>query len=429
MVFPGRLALGSLALAAVASLAAPPVQAGNGPYRYILVGHIGGKGSGPGQFAGSTRGVAIDQSCGEIYISDTGKNVVERYDADGKFLNTIGGPGPNRGQLDNPAGLFLQEAPSAPINPEGPPRPCSGGGALWVADQSNHAIDVFSPDGNATQRWCGDSRAKDCDKVKDAETDGYPFTPTDVWVTDNSVLLAGYVGSFTSQFSLGGEFIRRSDSVTQCCLSVAAWAGQLWGTLSDASQVAEFSLDSGAATMRFIRKFGSYGVGPSRFRYTRALTVGRDGKLYVLGNDNVEVFSPAGTLLSTIAASSLPYALGGEDIAVRYDGTIYVTGAQSYGAVVFSPGPIVKLAARPKGKLVTFTGTVKPAHAHDRLVLQQSSGGGWKTFATLRLNTASAFTYVWHPRAFVTYTVRAYFADPHRYHANRSSNVVDVTPR
>src|SRR5712692_6840615 len=97
---------------------------GKGPaFRYTLVGRIGKPGTGPGTIA-TASGVAVDQVCGDVYISDKERGVVDRFDLNGKFLNAVGRPGRGEGGIGTPYGLFVTPANIAPVNPEGAPPVC-----------------------------------------------------------------------------------------------------------------------------------------------------------------------------------------------------------------------------------------------------------------------------------------------------------------
>ncbi len=65
---------------------------------------------------------------------------------------------------------------------------------------------------------------------------------------------------------------------------------------------------------------------------------------------------------------------------------------------------------------VTFTGTVTPDHAHQRVLLQEqnsSSGSSWQTIASGYTNSSSAFTIMHRFRTAGSYTLRAFFpGDP-----------------
>ena len=72
------------------------------------------------------RGLGVDPA-GLLYVADAGRDVVVKMDADGRLLATIGGPGSQQGEFDDPSGVD-------PTN----------GLVLFVADAGNRRIQIFS---------------------------------------------------------------------------------------------------------------------------------------------------------------------------------------------------------------------------------------------------------------------------------------------
>lgn len=75
---------------------------------------------------------------------------------------------------------------------------------------------------------------------------------------------------------------------------------------------------------------------------------------------------------------------------------------------------------------VTFTGTVFPAHTHQRVLLQEqnsSSGNGWQTIAAGYTTDASAFSITHRFRSAGSYTLRAFFPDDPRSIASQSAAI------
>jgi hypothetical protein len=415
--------------------------AGKGPaFRYTLVGHVGGKGAGRGQFSGvDDQGpgpVALDQVCGDVYISDYARNVVHHYDQSGNFIDDIGSAGTGRGQLGSPEGLFVRDAVVQPENPLGPPRRCQGAGFLWVADPEDRRISVFDPKGSlggivgkgVQAVWCTDNTVNTtvCDIVRGGD-DGFDYEPQDIWVVGDSVYVMGRLGNTVRQYTLNGGFVSSTPSLNDGHYSLAAWGIDLWATYGDkgSTTVALFGLNGSGTTIPLVHVFTWKNTGDP-FEGASAIATGIDGKLYVLDRAGLQVFSPRATLLST---TPLPVAFSANQLAVRYDGTVYITGARGYGANIYSPGPLVTLSRQSFSKTaIVLAGRVWPSHAHDRIVLQRSEGNGWNTMATLTLDGRSQFVYRWKPpRRLVHYSVRAYFPDPHPYHADRESQILVVS--
>lgn len=431
------------AVAAEMSAGRRASEAGNGPaYRYTNVGFIGKAGDGPGAFArgnsGGPAGVAVDQRCGDIYVSDRSKRRVQRLDQHGRFLNYVGEKNVAdplaEGEFNEPLGLDFYVA-SVPENVNGPPRPCGTITTLtpflWVADLTGNRVSIFEPDGKWVRSWCyWDLNTQGCEFFDDR----IDFYPHDVDVVGDRVYIAGISSDTAREYNRAGDLLRKTQSVNGAH-SVSVWGGQLWLTQRSDSKIGLFSLDPGNTTINRYHELGSTfdytGRRRGHFTYPRALTTAPNGTLYVLDGYRVQVFSPSGRYWSEFALpkdDTYP-----QDLAVRYDGTVYVAVVRHTGkpgVMVFSPGPLVSLKLRQKGrKKIRISGAVKPGHAGSKIELQRLDTG-WRTIRKVRLDSSSRFSFDWNaPRAEVTYTIRAFFKDPHRYHADRASQIKDIKLR
>ena len=424
----------AIAVCAVSLAGAQAAEAGKGPaFRYTLVGHIGSKGTGPGQFPGidgqGPSGIAVDQVCGDVYIGDLARHVVHHFDQNGKWLGDIGSPGSGRGQLDSPEGMSVRNPVVQPINPLGPPLTCAGSGFLWVADYSDNRVAVFDPagtlglgKGQVQAMWCNPKLGlTGCDIV----SNDIDFYPDDVWAVGDRVFVSGRLSNTVREYTLGGTLVASAET-NGAAYSVAVWGINLWSTYggNGSSTVGLYGLNPSGPSIDLVHAFPWSLGGP--FEGTTGLATGIDGKLYVVDRAGLQVFSPSGRLYGT---TKLPETFIANDIAVRYDGTVYITGARAHGALVYSPGPLVTLSRKSFTRTkIVLGGRVKPSHKHDRIVLQRAEGDGWHTFARLRLDARSRFLYSWHPpRRLVHYRVRAFFKDPHRYHSDRASQILTVS--
>jgi len=82
----------------------------------------------PGDF-GAPQGVAVDGD-GNVYVTDTLKNRVEIFDADGTFVSEFGKHGDGPGYLARPKGIAVDSD-----------------GHIWVADQMEDRLQVFNREG------------------------------------------------------------------------------------------------------------------------------------------------------------------------------------------------------------------------------------------------------------------------------------------
>src|ERR1039458_5373592 len=91
---------------------------------YKWVAQWGGKGMENGQFD-SPVGVAVD-GLGNVFVSDSGNNRVQKFSSNGKFLLKWGSKGEGDGQFLRPAGLAVDKA-----------------GVVYVVDAGNFRVQKF----------------------------------------------------------------------------------------------------------------------------------------------------------------------------------------------------------------------------------------------------------------------------------------------
>jgi len=94
-----------------------------------LIGQIGGgQGSNPGQFVYPT--YACVDSAGNLYVTDSFNARVQKFDADGKYLMTIGKHGDAWGMFDKPKGVAVDSF-----------------GNVYVVDSVWSNVQIFNPKG------------------------------------------------------------------------------------------------------------------------------------------------------------------------------------------------------------------------------------------------------------------------------------------
>lgn len=92
-------------------------------------------GQGQGQF-NSPRGIAVD-SDGNVYVSDSLNDRVQKFDGNGTFLGMWGwGPSSGDGQFRNPRGLSTDTS-----------------GGVYVTDLFNDRVQKFTPSGGFLTKW------------------------------------------------------------------------------------------------------------------------------------------------------------------------------------------------------------------------------------------------------------------------------------
>jgi sugar lactone lactonase YvrE len=102
---------------------------------YEVLAAWGSSGKGPGRFDLSY-GLAVDDVRGYVYVSDWANNVIQKFNDDGTFVLSWGGPGTGSGEFHGPAGLSVDEE-----------------GHVYVADQNNHRVQKFDENGAFITEW------------------------------------------------------------------------------------------------------------------------------------------------------------------------------------------------------------------------------------------------------------------------------------
>ena len=96
-------------------------------------------GSGAGQFSNPTS-IAVDSSggssSGDVYVGDSGNNVVLKFDTNGNYLSTIDGSTTPQGPFSFLVGVSVDQS-----------------GHLWTADGNTDNITEFDENGTFVQQW------------------------------------------------------------------------------------------------------------------------------------------------------------------------------------------------------------------------------------------------------------------------------------
>ena len=143
---------------------------------------IGGEnGTGPGQFGFVTD--VVQDELGNYYVSEYGDyDRVQKFDPDGNFVCEWGGHGEEPGQFLRPQGLAIDKK-----------------GQLWVADASNHRIQIFdirSEEPKLVKVWGEPGRGY-----------GQLSYPYDLFFHDDHVYVCEFGAHRIQKFTLDGEVV------------------------------------------------------------------------------------------------------------------------------------------------------------------------------------------------------------------------------
>ena len=443
-------------------LAAVPADAAKSrQMRWVHAGHIGEKGTGPGKFPGETGGIAVDQDCGDVFIADPEQRRIHKFSMNGRHISTFGDPSGGAGRIDEPHGIEIKQTFGGRVNIDGPPPACGPittvSPTLMVADwgssETSARVTFFGLDGSFNGAWCERATAG-CTKVGSitpfaggpADPNGLDPFPNDVDAKGDRVWISGALEGRIREYDSSGQLIRHSESgynppTGPSALSVGDAPAYLWASDDSRSQVTLFDLNPANDSINAITSLGGGGFDsntPGKFGYPTGVEVGPAGRffddLFVLDGERVQVFTPGGDDGSQIARPELRSVIqlpgrnyGGEFVDVRYDGTVYVTGRYSAGADVYTPGVILRFKVKAlKDRRIRLSGRIFPPHARRRIRFDRLEQG-WESIGSAPLAQGTRFKHVWRaPRAGKTYALRAFFKDPHRYHADRASEIKQV---
>ncbi len=176
-----------------------------------------GTGETPDAFWGP-RGLAVD-SKGNIFVTDTGNKRVVVFDKDGNYITQFGSAGTDLGQFDEPVGIALDQE-----------------GNVYVADTWNKRVQVFAPDSS-----------------------GKNYTAVTQWP------ISGWYGQSLDNKPYIAVDLQRDVFVTD----------------PEASRVLEFD-----ATGKFIRTWGQPGTGLDAIGLASGIAIDPQGHVWVSDADN-----------------------------------------------------------------------------------------------------------------------------------------------
>jgi hypothetical protein len=449
------IALSGLALL----LAAVPAHAAMGKrVRWVHAGHIGEKGTGPGKFPDKTGGIAVDQDCGDVFIADPEQRRIHKFSMNGRHLATFGDSS-GAGRIDEPHGIEIRQTFGGRVNIDGPPPACGPITTVsptlmvtnWAgSSESTARVSFYALDGSFDGAWCEEPMAG-CTKTGSitpfaggpADPNGIDPFPNDVDAKGDRIWISGALEGRIREYDTGGQMIRRSEDrlnppTGPSSLSAGDAPAYLWASDDSRSQVALMDLNPANRSINPITSLGGGGYDsntPGKFGYPQGVEVGPAGRffddLFVVDGERVQVFTPGGDNGSLISRPELRGVIelpgsnyAGEYVDVRYDGTIYVTGRHSAGADVYTPGVVLRFRVKAlKDRRIRLSGRIFPPHARRRIRFDRLEQG-WESIGRVALREGTFFKHVWRaPRAGKTYALRAFFTDPHRYHADRASEI------
>ena len=245
----------------------------------------------PGQLWGVTT-----SSNGNIFIADCERGQVNVFSSNKKFIRALGSRGNMPGELDCPTGIASGE-----------------GGMLFVANNSNRCVEVFSEETGTFVRRIGQ---ENLGHSWDVATAGSKVYVADTF--EERIAVFAQDGELIHTFGTKGEGPRR-------CYGPAGLAfspdGYLYVTKRDRGQVLIFT-----ANGRYVRS-----IGDGNLKYPIGIDITEQGQILVANGDGtVGVFDKNGKHLYNLAAANA------HGVAVSPAGYILVTERHAKQVAVFA---------------------------------------------------------------------------------------------
>jgi DNA-binding beta-propeller fold protein YncE len=275
--------------------------------------------------------LAVDSS-GNLYVTDTNNNRIEKFSSDGKFLSKWGTYGSSPGQLNLPTGIAIDSS-----------------GNIFVTDQSNNRIQEFDGLENYVKEFQL-SQLFPRGLAVDSTGNIYFTEPArDILVklANNGDELAR-LGSHGTQT---GEF----DTPTAVALDGKA---NVYVVDTGNNRIQKFT-----SSGQFLASWGSPGTANGQFNTPQGIGIDSDGNVYVAdtGNNRIQKFTTDGKFLTSWGSHGRGNGqfLSPTGIAIDLAGNVYVSDSDfDYPSIQkFSTGNLTSASNTQKNTVPEFGST------------------------------------------------------------------------
>ena len=248
-------------------------------------------GSGNAQFEGPF-GIAVNQSSGNVYVSDSTGSRIEEISSAGAFVASFGTKGSGAGQLSSPQGVTIDSS-----------------GNVWVADAANSRVEEFSSAGvfKLAVGWGvkdGKAEAETCTTTCQAgisgSGNGQLATPSALAFSGGNAYVIDYTNDRVEGYSSAGAYLSQFGSKGSATgqfegpydIASEATTGDLYVADSANNRVQKLT-----AAGAYLATFGAKGSENGQFLLPTGVTVSASGGVYVSDHNNnrVQEWVPAVT--------------------------------------------------------------------------------------------------------------------------------------
>ncbi len=230
----------------------------------VLLRQWGTSGTGPGQFLHPSSVVA-DRD-GNVYLTEWQPYRLQKFDSEGRLLAVWGSFGQGYGQFLTPGEWTPGDVAVDEL------------GHVYVSDDANHRVQVFSTDGIFLEVWGGPIPSSALGQFDSPW--GLACTPAGrFYVADRNHRVQAF------DFSRGGKFQLPFDAAADA-------AGHVY--VGDRERIQKFD-----GSGQFLLAWGSSGSGDGQVQVVAGLAVDPGGRVFVVdsGNHRIQKFSQGGAFL------------------------------------------------------------------------------------------------------------------------------------
>lgn len=260
------------------------------------------------------RGLAVSPVDGHIYVADSSNHRVQVFSASGQFVKSFGSYGESDGEFDCLAGVAI-----------------SSSGDIIISDRYNHRIQVFDQSGRFKLKF-----------GREGNRDGLLSYPWGVAVDQEGLIYVcdkenhrvqvfGADGTFLRKFGGSG---RRTGQMENPYFLAVSPDNRLFVSDTHNHRIQVFDLQG-----RFLSSFGGQGSEDGKFKNPKGIAVDREGFVVVAdsGNHRIQVLRADGSFVAKFGARGKGDQCfkEPEGVALTTDGKILVCDKDNYRILGF----------------------------------------------------------------------------------------------